>query len=533
MPVTRRLMKPGTWSLKLRENTPKSVYSRVGRGDLLVLLPNRLQPVDGFTDASLLAAATYTGTITALPSSTDLRGHGLEWWLGTPKGYGPGTAGTQGLLTTPVAFTAGTLSQWVTALCPPGLTVGTVTNGALPTLTNSYQFVTRREALDDVCRKIGAEFRVNPTGTIDAAAPATLFGANAQVVVTRKEEGRDGPYQGLQGSVISTSRDIEEFISKAVVVTSGTGTATTATTTTGSTLFRDPQGNLCHVERYIDAPSELAANAGLIGTAAINRFNVERRDLRLSSKTWNVSRFAEPGDYVYAYDAADGLVDAANQIIYRGEVITPLALRVFGLSWPIESGMGVYVRTATGVGTFTWTDLSDHMVWETGDVSWEVGAARRPLVGTSTGPTSEGTVAYLGVNPTVSARAAAPGYVDRGGGFTPQTGITAATDLTDCSVTFTAPPGRLYRIYGQCRVLQNAATSVPELEVAENGTTIDKWSETLNAGQTAMATVTALAAPAAGAVTYKLRLLTGAGNVDTVIGATQPSRIIVEDIGPA
>lgn len=405
MPVTRRLMKPGSWSLRLRDNTPRSLYSQIDRGDLMVLLPNRLQPVEGFTDASLRAAALAAGTITAVPSSTDLRGHGLEWWMGTPKGYGPGTAGTQGLLTTPVAFTAGTLSQWVTALCPPGLTVGTVTNGALPTLSNSYQFVTRREALDDVCRKIGAEYRVNPDGTVDAAAPSTLFGSTATVVVTRKEEGRDGPYRGLQGSVISTSRDIEEFVSKAIVVTRGTGQAATATTSTGSTLFRDPQGNLCHVERYIDAPSELAANAGLIGNAALNRFNTERRDLRLSSKTYNVSRFAEPGDYVFAYDAADGLVDAANQVIYRGEVITPLMLRVFGLTFPIEAGSGVYVRKATGVGTYRWVDLSDHVVWETGEVSWEVGAPRRPLAGTAAGPVAEGTVAYLGVNPAISTRA--------------------------------------------------------------------------------------------------------------------------------
>jgi hypothetical protein len=70
--------------------------------------------------------------------------------------------------------------------------------------------------------------------------------------------------------------------------------------------------------------------------------------------------------------------------------------------------MGVYARRSTGVGTATYTDLTDYVVWEDGDVSWEVGAARRPLVGTGSTSASEGTVAYLGVNPQISARSTDP-----------------------------------------------------------------------------------------------------------------------------
>jgi hypothetical protein len=405
MPVSRRLMKPGTWSLKLREDAPYSVFSQINQFDHIVMLPTRLEPIGGYSDAALLGAAFYSGVITKKPSATDLSGHGLEWWLGTPKGYGPGTAGSQGLLTTAATQSAATLSTWMSALCPPALSVGAVTNGALPTLSDSFQFVTRREALDAVCRQIGAEYRVNANGSIDAAAPSTLFGSTATVVVTNKEEGRDGPYQGLEGSLIVTASDVDEYITKAIVVTRGEGSAATATTTTGSTAYRDFAGNTTHVERYIDAPTALAANAGLIGTAAINKFNAVRRDLRLSSRTYNVSRFAEPGDYIFVYDPVQGLYDTGNQIIYRGEVIVPLLLRVYGLTFPVERGMGVYVRRSTGVGSATWLDVSDWVVWEDGEVQWEVGAPRRPLIGTNPAR-SEGTVAYLGVNPDVAARTA-------------------------------------------------------------------------------------------------------------------------------
>lgn len=408
MPITRRLMKPGTWSLKLRPDAPHSVFSRINQYDQIVVLPTRLDPVAGFSDASLRGAAHYAGVITRKPTATDLSGHGLEWYFGTPKGYGPGTASTQGLLTTAVTQATATLSTWVTALCPPALTVGTVTNGSLPTLSDSFAKVTRREALDAVCRQIGAEYRVNPNGTVDAGAPATLFGSTATVVVTNKEEGRDGPFQGLEGSLIVTASDVDDYITRAIVITQGEGAAATATTVSGTASFRDYAGNVMHVERYIDAPTALAANAGLIGTAAVNKLNAVRRDLRLSSRTYNVSRFAEPGDYIFVYDPVQGLHDPANQIIYRGEVITPMLLRVFGLTSPIENGMGVYVRQPTGVGTANWIDVTDWVVWETSDVQWEVGAPRRPLSGTSAAQ-NEGTVAYLGVNPAVASRTALPG----------------------------------------------------------------------------------------------------------------------------
>jgi hypothetical protein len=404
MPVTRRLMKPGTFSLKLQPNTPYKIHSAVSRFDVLVITPTRLMPIEGFSNANILSSAIYAGVITRTPSPTDISGHGLEWYLGSPKGYGAGTAGTQGLLTTPVSQTAATLSTWVAALCPPALTVGTVTNGALPTLTDAYQFVTRREALDAVVRQVGAEYRINPTGTIDAAAPDTLFGATPDVVITRKPEGRDGGYWGLEGSTIAKSTDTDEYISRAIVVTRGEGSAATATTVAGTTAFRDFAGNSMHVERYIDAPTGLAANATLIGNAAIAKFNGERRDLRLSSRTYVIDRFATPGDNIFVFDPVAGLVDQANQIVFRGEVMSPLKLRVFGLTYPIEGTMGVYVRRATGPGSYTYTDLSDWVIPEDGEVQWEVGAPRRPVLGTDAAR-NEGTVATLGVNPDVAARA--------------------------------------------------------------------------------------------------------------------------------
>lgn len=406
MTVAQRLTSPGAWSLKLRDDTPFSITSTLARLDHVVVLPTRLDPIGGYADADLLDAAAYVGVLTKQTSPTDLAGHGLEWWMGTPKGYGVGTAGTQGLLTTPVTQSAATLSTWVTALCPPSLTVGTVTNTGLSTLSNSYQGLTRREALASVCALLGAEYRINPAGSIDAADPDLLFTSTPTVVVTRKPGSAEPHITGINGSTIVTAVDVDDYISKAVVVTKGTGAAATATTVAGTSAGLDLLGNTVYVERYIDAPDVPAALATTLGNAALAKFNAERRDLTLRSSTYNVTRDVKPGDTVWVFDQLAGLTDAANQVVYRGDLLTPLALRVIGLTWPIERGMGVYVRHTTGAGTATWTDLSDYVEWETGDVTWEVGAPRRKLVG-SRGEFREVSTASLGVNPDVSGRLAA------------------------------------------------------------------------------------------------------------------------------
>lgn len=532
--ITRRLMKPGTFSLKLVESAPYRIYSAVALADHIVFTHVKLDPIEGYSDANILSAALYTGVVTKLPTPTDIQGADLSWWWGTPKGFGPGTAATQGLLTTPVTNTAATLSTWVTALCPPGLTVGTVTNTGLSTLTNTYQFVTRREALDDVCRKLGAEYRINPNGTIDAAAPGTLFGSTPSVIVTRKDEGRDGALQGLEGSVITTAVDIEDYITKAVVVTRGTGSATTATTSTGSTSYRDLVGNTTHVERYIDAPSELAANASLIGTAALNRFNVSRRDLRLSSRTYNVTRTVTPGSYVYAYDLAAGLTDGATQVQFRGDLITPITVRVFGLTFPIQRGMGVYARRSTGVGTATYTDLSDHVMWEDGDTSWEVGASRRPLVGTAGGSTSEGTVAYLGANPQVTARASAAGDIVAEASATATSSANPGTTGLLSAPAFTAQTNRRYKatITFYDAVIVGAGTTDVQVRRGGGATTIGAAYVGATAGTFPGRSCTWFDTPGAGSVTYVFYTFTNATSIQIEASAAAPYSIVIEDAGP-
>lgn len=393
MSVTERLMKPGGFSLKLRNDAPWSVASAVDMFDHIVITPTALEPIGGFSDANILASAIYTGVVTAKPGAYSVEGAGLAWWLGTDEGLGD-------LLDTAVTQSSATLSTWVGALRPSSLSAGTVTNTGLSSHSATYQWMTRREALDAVCRALGAEWRVNPAFTLDAAKSPDLFVSTPTVVVTRKEEGQDGAYRGLDGSMIVTAKDVRHYTTKAIAVAQGAGSTVATASSTGSTSYKDGLNNTVVLERFVNAPTDTSANASAVAAAQVGQWNQVRRELSLSSKTYNVTRHAKPGDYVYVFDQLAELTDAANQITYRGELISPIKLRVHALTWPIERGMGVYARRSGA--TPTYTDLTPYVEWESDEVRWDVGAASRSS--NDADPATAGGAAYLGANPAVAER---------------------------------------------------------------------------------------------------------------------------------
>jgi hypothetical protein len=114
-----------------------------------------------------------------------------------------------------------------------------------------------------------------------------------------------------------------------------------------------------------------------------------------------------------------------------------------------------------------------------------------------------------------------------------QTGISAEADVTGVTVTFTAAANRRYKVTVSGRIVQQTSAGVAEVKITDSANTLqDKWTFSLTAGSAAYATVTAILTPAAGSITYKARMSTTAGTVDTTAAATQPFRILVEDIGP-
>jgi len=400
MSVTERLQKPGQFNLRLREGALASLGYQVEKFDHIVITPNRLNPIAVFSDANVLAAAMYTGVITAKPDVDQFVGQGLAFWLGTDEGLGD-------LLDTKVSNTTATLSTWVTSLRPASLSAGTVTNTGT-NLTYDYQWISRREALDHACRAVGANWRINPNFTLDAAAPATLFTnyTTPKAVITRKPEGYEGTTAGIQGVDIIRGTDVLGYTTKAIVVgKSGDGTQIATGSATQATTYKDGLNGSVVMERFVNAPLEPAANVAAYAQSVLNLFSAtQRSSVTLTSSTYVASLRVKVGDRVYVYDSRAGLTDSANQMMWRGQRITPVILQVKAMTWPILEGYGVYARRSGA--TATYIDLSDWVQYEgtkraPGLTEWQVGTSNADI---DQDPEQLGP-AYLGSNPDVLTRA--------------------------------------------------------------------------------------------------------------------------------
>lgn len=518
MSIEQRLMKPGQFSLALKDKAPWSKKSAIREFDHIVVMPGPFD-CDAFSDANILANAAYVGVVLKCDSKAGtFEGCGLEHWLGTSSGMGD-------ILDTAVTYTAGTLTQWVTALCPTSLTLGTVTNTS--TLTWTAQYITRRQALDYVCSVLSAEWKISTAGVLSAGPTANLFTTTPVVVVTDKEEGQDGTLRGLDGS-LNQQVDVTNYGTAAIVVAQGSGsTVATAAATSGATTYRDFLGNTVVMEGLFNQPSTTSGTAAAAATAALAQISAPARTVSVSSKTYNVTQFAKPGDSVYAFDLEAQLLNVAQQVTYRGELITPLTQRVYALSWPVERGMSVFVRRSTGVGTFTYTDLTDAMEYETGEVRWEVGAVD---------PSVAPDVTSVTQNIDIQGRVADPSPLGRIGLATAtadQTGITTVVDVTGLTVTFTAYTNRSYRLSAQCYLKSTVNGDVGNIAITDGSNTQVQSAQIPLTTTVATVVCSTVVVPSAGSTTYKLRAsrAAGTGSLTMSAGSAFPAIFLVEDIG--
>jgi hypothetical protein len=81
------------------------------------------------------------------------------------------------------------------------------------------------------------------------------------------------------------------------------------------------------------------------------------------------------GTYIYAYDPDKDLYDFTNSVIYQGQTIYPVLLRVEAVTMPITSDLGVYFLPGDG----TVIDLNNWVEFENPGATITVGAPQRRL----------------------------------------------------------------------------------------------------------------------------------------------------------
>jgi hypothetical protein len=113
-----------------------------------------------------------------------------------------------------------------------------------------------------------------------------------------------------------------------------------------------------------------------------------------------------------------------------------------------------------------------------------------------------------------------------------QTGISAITDITSLTITFTAIASRRYAIHYRVSFAQQTSTGIVILTVANgSNTALDAPAVTNTAATYGTLSGFLVQTPGAGSITYKLRLSTSAGTVDLNQAAGSPSSLLVVDAG--
>lgn len=356
--IDQVLMNPGGWDLQLVADTPRSVRDLITPYSHIVVLPEPLQ--DSTSDALLLGAARYVGMVRQPGPYYKIGGIGLEGWLGDENG-------NLDVLTTAKAHTAGSLATWVADVANSRLNAGTVTSPG-GTLTASFQYVTRRQALDVICQSFGVEYRVNMDLTVDVATQANLYAATPTAVAVKGPGGRDLTITGID-STLEVSDNYDDYASLMLVVgPNGAGTSG------GAATYRDAIGNLVTIVKVYESSDAQAGTEATIAANLLAYYTLHRRrEIRLTTSLYDITGDVQVGDNLYVYDPNVGLVDTANPVLYRGGTIWPVTVRVLGVRWPITRGMGVYLRTHNG-SSATHTDLTPWVQWEDGDTELLVGA---------------------------------------------------------------------------------------------------------------------------------------------------------------
>ncbi|WP_433816344.1 hypothetical protein [Actinomadura scrupuli] len=279
-----------------------------------------------------------------------------------------------------------TFPSAVRALLPDAITEGTL-HSVPGSYTHRHQWETPKKSISYVCDSFGnggigasaVEYRVNGNATLDAGFVSDLYDMDPDCLITPKDAGFDRAMRGLRGK-FSVKRDVEDFTTRVVLLGEGSGlTIVTGSADISVNPYFDLHGNPVKSTRIISESDTPASSAASRAALQLAGFNASNDDLTLSTNEYDVTGSFNPGDMVYVWDPDSGLTDTANEITFRGQRINPVALRTTEVSWPVTEGMTVAYRSGAG----TWYDLTDYVVWETGDTQIKVGAAARTLAATS------------------------------------------------------------------------------------------------------------------------------------------------------
>lgn len=237
-------------------------------------------------------------------------------------------------------------------------------------------------------------------------------------------------------------------------------------------------------------------------------------------------RLLRPGDEVFLFDVESGLYDTTNEIIYRGETISPALYRVLSMTWPVSPRYGVYIRSNAASPTII--DISPYVEPETEGAFIDVGprAASSYSTGSRSNPVLEQRLSGAGAPLGVVAYAF--------GGTSDSTGLGAGDVVA--TPGFTAYPNRMYRT--TMTVQAQKTGTADSLQVALHSATggsglIVQRSYSLAVNDLEHLTFTWIETGLSGAIARVMRVSPTSGTWSYIGTFGRQAMIVVEDIGPA
>lgn len=410
--VSEELGGTGAWSVSLRPDTPG--YIR----DQLSLSPSAAAPRAGF--ASLFVTDGYRGSSPSFNAAQsgalwwgvlrdrsnnglELSGPGPSFWLGDEDGkwrISP-PAGTPpypyavgyvppGDPFELIAGVPGTPTFWASAMANSAiLTTGTI--GSTPAIPYFGYWArldqeSPRRLLQLAADAFGFEWRVRPTGVLDMATPAEIYGTATRLVVGSELWPGAMPSESL----ICTSGNVVFSESLAEWVSRWNARTNTTLATPGTATRPDPFRHWISVvsstplgwggySGVSSAASVGSASSPATMSAARARSERDAHNyaavLTVDVNSDAIPRIVPVGGTIGVWEP-DHLIVGTTPVNALGQWIRPVSLRVLGAEWPIREGSGVYVFPhAPNTPPI---DLTDWVEWGSGPTRLTVGGLRLP-----------------------------------------------------------------------------------------------------------------------------------------------------------
>lgn len=301
------------------------------------------------------------------------------------KGYIDGFKFTKGEALYDTAFT-------------PSTTAPTIDNTA-----NNYKGTHNVESVFSAIKKVmsilDTEFRVNHNGTIDAGPRENLFVGHGDndpnAIIVRDSSGEDPGIIGLNPDALTTQFEAEDWVAGVeYLVDSGVDGQKIDTIERFLTdiPYYDLHGNKLMRVAYVTETDTNTNMANKRAEAYLDEFTRVKKSLSLSLEYYDIKGDFEVGDNIFVYDPEVGFVDTLDkavadgrtkpyEAVWQGQIINPEKIRIVGITFPIEEGFGVYLRKVVSANPFriAYIDLTDYVVWESGNTSLEVGDLNKQI----------------------------------------------------------------------------------------------------------------------------------------------------------